>query len=284
MSSNSMKDSIKKTLILIIITVAIIPSLSLVYAQTAEVQDYTVLTSLPGIETSPGKTNLERYLPGAFNLAVGIALGLAFVVITFGGVMYATSDAISGKSQGKEYIQNALWGLLLVISSYVILYTLNPKILNFELIFRRPPQVEVTYPTPTTTCPDCVVIADNIPIKAGAGTQISSAMLPKLVALNIALNNSGIPWRINEAYPPTTTHRDPCHRNGTCIDARPINQTPANLSVFAAAARSAGLRPVYEVATEGDRLSLISSKPPPTGVNIIVVPGINGAHFSVYNQ
>jgi hypothetical protein len=109
------------------------------------VTDYAVLVNLPGttvpctVRDSNGRpvnaacTDLSRYLPTAFNLAIGIAVGLAFVMIVYGGVMYATSDALSGKAAGREALENALWGLLLVISSYLILQTINPRMLDFTL-------------------------------------------------------------------------------------------------------------------------------------------------------
>lgn len=123
------------------------PSFNALYAQgtTQVVPDYAVLAPLPGttqacqVRNSQGVlvpaecTDLTRYLPNAFNLAIGIAVALAFIAITIGGVMYATSDALSNKSAGKEAIENALWGLLLVIGAYLILQTINPKILDFSL-------------------------------------------------------------------------------------------------------------------------------------------------------
>ncbi len=102
-------------------------------------QEYVVLAPLPGIGDggSNGKTTLETYLPNIFNLMVGIAAALAFIMITWGGVTYATSDALSTKSEGKNYIENAVWGLLLVIGAWVILNTINPQILNFDLVLPK---------------------------------------------------------------------------------------------------------------------------------------------------
>lgn len=293
-----MKMTLKKITVLITILIAVLSAHSITYATShtgTPTTEYTVLVPLPntttcgtGAETPAGcKSTLTQYLPAAFNLIVGIAVALAFVMITFGGVMYATSDAISGKSQGREYIENALWGLLLVIGSYTILYTLNPQILDFTLDINRAPATTGTAPIiVTTTCPTCADMrAVGIPVKSSANGGISSVMLPKLVALNTSLGpppgGLGIPWRVNEGYPPTATHRDPCHQNGTCIDARTIDQSPGNINAFAEAARAAGMRPVYEVATDGERRSLIDRG---VTTNIIIVPGINGSHFSVYNQ
>jgi len=44
-----------------------------------------------------------------------------------------STDAYSGKSEGKKKITNALLGLLLAGLSWVILYTINPKILDIRI-------------------------------------------------------------------------------------------------------------------------------------------------------
>lgn len=101
--------------------------------------EYTVLTELPGTTVngpcpaSGCTANFQSYLPGAFKLIIGLSAVLAFVVITYGGILYATSDALSGKETGREYVTNAVYGLLLVIGAWAILYTINPKMLEFDL-------------------------------------------------------------------------------------------------------------------------------------------------------
>lgn len=97
--------------------------------------EYTVLAPLPGIgDDSGGKTTLTEYLTAIFNLTISVSVVLAFVMITFGGIVYATSDALSGKSKGREWVQNAIVGLLIVIGAWVILNTINPQILDFKLL------------------------------------------------------------------------------------------------------------------------------------------------------
>ena len=126
-----------KILFFVALLVFTIFQINHVKAQTTNpgAKEYTPLVPLPGGD--PNQSTLVDYLPRAFNLIVGIAVALAFVMITFGGITYATSDAITAKDQGKQYIQNALWGLLLVIASYTILYTINPQILNFNLSLKQ---------------------------------------------------------------------------------------------------------------------------------------------------
>lgn len=105
---------------------------------------YTPLAPLPGttqgncVTDKDGKvsgctTDIQTYLPGVFNLAIGIAGVLAVLMIIIGGVQYITTDAIQGKHDGKERIQNALRGLVLVLVSWVLLYTINPKLTVFDL-------------------------------------------------------------------------------------------------------------------------------------------------------
>lgn len=120
-----------------------------------QLTDYSVLAPLPGIgDTGAGTSNLNSYLPAAFRLTVGIAIALAFIFITIGGITYATSDSLTGKQDGRNYIENAILGLLLVIGSYVILYTINPQILNLSIVIPRPnppaQQVTLTAGTPLT--------------------------------------------------------------------------------------------------------------------------------------
>lgn len=103
------------------------------YTPVYALEDYTVLTELPGTTIAGGKATFQSYLPGAFNLIVGLSAVLAFVMITYGGILYATSDAIEKTQKGRDYVTNAVIGLLLVLGSWSILYTINPKMLEFNL-------------------------------------------------------------------------------------------------------------------------------------------------------
>lgn len=150
-----MKKILKNSLLILTFCFYFFP-FTFALAQAPAPTDYVVLTPLPGtVNCGPNNTNcttnLGLYLPQMFNLIVAIAAGLAFVMITLGGITYATTDAIMEKSQGKEWVTNAIYGLLLVISAYVILYTINPQILDFSLDIRQP--------VITNTAPGAVAIS-----------------------------------------------------------------------------------------------------------------------------
>ncbi len=105
--------------------------------------DYTVLAPLPGTTIQDNcvagdknkecKTNLEKYLPGLFKLAVGLSAAFAVFMIVIGGFQYMSTDALQGKEEGKARIWNSVKGLVLVIGAWLILYTINPGLLELRL-------------------------------------------------------------------------------------------------------------------------------------------------------
>lgn len=106
------------------------------------VPTYTLLTGLPD-PNSPGGTlktvdvagggALGNYLNVIIKLAIGIAAVLAFVMIVMGGIQYMTTELISSKEEGKKRITNAIMGLLVAFSAWLILFTINPKLLETNL-------------------------------------------------------------------------------------------------------------------------------------------------------
>lgn len=133
-----MRLIIFKTFILIfMISVLILP----VFAQS-----YTLLEPLPGrgkwIGESggdvvlTGNITLSQYLQWLFNFAL-IATGfLAVLMIVIGGVEFMIGGANeSMRKEGKNRISNALWGLLLALGAWLIIYTINPELvkLDFDL-------------------------------------------------------------------------------------------------------------------------------------------------------
>lgn len=108
-------------------------------------RSYVPLAPLPyttnskSVNPNPGEeTTFSRYLVGAYQLFFGIAGILAVIMIIFGGFQYATTDAIGKKEDGRAMIQNAIYGLLLALGAYLILYTINPRLLDFNININRP--------------------------------------------------------------------------------------------------------------------------------------------------
>ncbi len=294
---------------------SLIPAVS---AQTAPVRsttDYTVLAPLPGIGDGGEKTTtLEKYLPAVFNLSIGLAAAMAFVAITLGGITYATSDALSGKQNGRDLITNAVWGLLLVIAAWIILYTINPKILTFNLTLLKPPATQTSTSTSPVvpggsgnvgcqgTCPysytntsgDVVKYKDcssctsaasfgltlSNPNVDGKAAQIDTVLGERLKNLQTA--NGTMAFRVTETWPPTVNHAAQGQYDGTSADVSLVNPTSANIMVFISNAQAQGLRVVYEVSTPAQKQAYVNAGVPEA--NIISVGYITGEHFSVYKN
>lgn len=120
-----------KIFIIVLCVTVLLPSASaLVFAQS---DSYQVLAPLPGTTDASGKTTLNTYLPGIFNLAIGISVAFVLLNLVFGGFQYMSSDAFQKKEEGKNRIQNSIKGFILVVGAYLILYTVNPKLLELNL-------------------------------------------------------------------------------------------------------------------------------------------------------
>jgi hypothetical protein len=94
---------------------------------------YVPLVSNSPISSAASSVNLEEFLKQIFNWGIGAAVALAILFIILGGVQYMTTDAIFAKEEGRKRIQAAVAGLLIALSSWLILFTINPKIFENSL-------------------------------------------------------------------------------------------------------------------------------------------------------
>jgi hypothetical protein len=103
--------------------------------QTISTQ-YNLLEPLPQVgptfDTSQSN-GLGSYLNPMISLFIGICAVLAMIMILWGGIEYMTSELISSKEAGKERIRNAIFGLLLALGAWTLLYTINPNLLNSDI-------------------------------------------------------------------------------------------------------------------------------------------------------
>ncbi len=101
--------------------------------------NYEMLAPLPDVAGSAQTSvkiddnYLQTYFRTLYRMGIALATGLAVLMIIMGGIEYITTDAIGGKEEGKERISNAIMGLLLALSSFVILRTIDPNLVNVSL-------------------------------------------------------------------------------------------------------------------------------------------------------
>ncbi len=80
----------------------------------------------------PESTTIPSFIHDFYLFAVGAAGVIAVGVIIVGGIMYSVSGAVDKKGEGKSLIMGAIWGLVLLLGAYVILKTVNPRLVELE--------------------------------------------------------------------------------------------------------------------------------------------------------
>jgi hypothetical protein len=123
--------------------------------------DYVPLTTIPGATVGCKPTGYDgnnnpiydltkcqpanpiKVITNIYGVSIGIAAVLAVGVIIWAGVEYLTKESITGKSDAKERWHGALWGLLLLLSSFLILRTINVDLVNINLELGQPLKGEV---------------------------------------------------------------------------------------------------------------------------------------------
>ncbi len=144
-------------------------------------EPYKVLAPLPCIggdctKSSP-TTTLTQYIPGVFNLAIGISAAFVLLNLVFGGFQYMSSDAFTKKEEGIKRIQNSIKGLFLVMAAWLILFTINPSLVDVNLSIDT-----VT----TTTAGGGVLLGGEL--SAGTGKVLAGYTLtPAQVATDAAM-------------------------------------------------------------------------------------------------
>jgi hypothetical protein len=97
-----------------------------VYAQDIFGADGCVKTAIGCIDPSPGGL-FEKF----FGVGIGIAGGIAFLLILFGGFKIITSAGNPERlNEGKEVVSSAIAGLLMIIFSVFLLKIIGVNVLG----------------------------------------------------------------------------------------------------------------------------------------------------------
>lgn len=141
------------------------PSDTYATSTTADYNGYTLLEPLPCLDSTRvdcqngqvKKINLDDFFQYAFNLLIALSAVAAVFMMTWGGFEYMTTDSWQGKENGKTKFNNAIIGLLMVLSAFLILKTVNPKLV--EIPAKIDP-IKVTTESPTKILDELAKDAD----------------------------------------------------------------------------------------------------------------------------
>ncbi|MDP2856321.1 MAG: hypothetical protein Q8N90_04420 [bacterium] len=119
----------------IFLTASILFVLSQSTAWAADATCYTLEVPLGTFTQACGPA---EYLTKIYTISVGVAVALAVVMIVYAGIIYTTSgDNASKQKEAKTQITQAIFGLAILLASYLILNTINPDLVNLGLIQSR---------------------------------------------------------------------------------------------------------------------------------------------------
>jgi ABC-type proline/glycine betaine transport system permease subunit len=122
------KNTINKTIATLSLFVLLLPAIS--FGQEAQ---YEPISVVPGVIDSGEIPEIEVFLNNIFEFSIGVAAIIAVVQITLAGLEYMTSNNYGSIANAKDKIWDAIIGLLIILSTYIILSQINPEITKFKL-------------------------------------------------------------------------------------------------------------------------------------------------------
>lgn len=203
--------------------------------------NYTPMEQIPGFSTTGGFCS---YISAVYKFgiwAVGIA---AMLMIMIGGYMYmmsAGNTASTGKA--KSVITDAIIGLILALTSYLILYEINPNLLSCKISAGDGTAATRTQPAaqapagaakPATGAGTCAGLNSQVPAQCGDASPQLQTMLSCIAEKlgntvqisSISDGNGGLTCYSKYSLKCTGNSqtgccfhsRSSCHYGGTCND------------------------------------------------------------------
>lgn len=100
-------------------------------AQECKQGEYCLTVPLPGQPRS--FSDPATYVATIYKFSIGIAGLLALAIIVYGGIQYtASAGNPSLQGESKDMIRQAIFGVILLLSAYLILRTINPELVQLK--------------------------------------------------------------------------------------------------------------------------------------------------------
>lgn len=139
---------------------------------------YVPLTQLPGLSGIADSTTLPTFFNYLYKICIGAAAVIAVLEIMIAGVEFMTSrGSVSSNEKAKSRIQNAVLGLVLVLSPTIFFGIINPSILNLDFT-KDVANLKPAALTPQSTAPTGTTATANAcgsgPAKIALGTAANA--------------------------------------------------------------------------------------------------------------
>jgi len=91
-------------------------------------------TKIPGLEflNTTVNSTLGEVINETYRFGLSIVGISSLIMFVFGAAMYmfTSFDSAQKASKGKEFMSNAIWGLVIALTSWLLLYTINPQLVT----------------------------------------------------------------------------------------------------------------------------------------------------------
>ena len=171
-------SNLLKTVIIFIFTSALFFSFAnFAWAGETGLTPPRLQVNIPTLDLSSWTANnsgnwLGLYIKAIYQYAIGIVGILAAVVLMFGGLLWLTAGGNTGQvTEAKEWIKASLTGLILALSSYMILYVVNPDLTIFQSLNIE----KVLNTVPATSGSITASTINNATARAGLNSDISTS-------------------------------------------------------------------------------------------------------------
>ncbi|RJQ33450.1 hypothetical protein C4568_04695 [Candidatus Parcubacteria bacterium] len=91
-------------------------------------------TPIGSVYGAGGQQTLPQYVRTLFAIALSAGAILAVIRLVWAGYKYMGTDMWSQKGEAKAIIKDVVFGMLLLLGTYLILYQINPCILNLDIL------------------------------------------------------------------------------------------------------------------------------------------------------
>ncbi len=126
-----------------IILVLLMAGVVCVYWSTAHAAGFVALeeykgSTLEGVyNVASGPGSLAKFFTELFKVALSVGAMIAVLRLVYAGYMYMGSDLWSSKGKAREIISSTVLGLFLLLAIWLILFQINPQILNLKITFPK---------------------------------------------------------------------------------------------------------------------------------------------------
>ena len=100
---------------------------------------FPVLGAILKGDCIPVSQQVNNMVDKAFQVFLSIVTLVAVVQVSISGIQWMIKDTPQSKTDAKKTLTNSIIGLVLALSSWLILNTVNPKILNSNIDFKANP-------------------------------------------------------------------------------------------------------------------------------------------------